>query len=1654
MQSIIATINPEETGPQVANLQDGLLALLAPNKFWQDNAPIRLTPEELEQLSVDIRRERAKSTFGEATYKLVFTFQVQQVLNDNLLAVVEDTTAAKLNELLRSIGALDEEISLIVRGTVTTADDQPISGASVIVFDRDLRKLQQLGKAETNDRGEYIFRYGLAKFASGDVPSAPTPKLIVRAFMGDQQIGDDVSRPHPTRDEVVDFKSSAPVLSEWEKLSTGILPLLKGQGEGDQALPPWEVNDGDMNFIAEETGLEREKIRLWALAFTVSRDTEAATRSVGVTSGIFYGWFRQGLPLDGNTLLERPIPELITAIRKSIEANFVPRTLSDQLEELEATLNRLRAARTLEPAAVDKSASLGTLPGKEALPDDQRLLFATLHNEYGDTDDLWTQAKLSGLAKAIPALKRTLALDKLTAGHAPLVRALQTESDAEDPESVEFVTTLEPTKWIELVLEHGAPSSSGLDRDGYIEKLQAEAERKFPTQMLSKQLERRLSESERFPTGKVVEFLNANPDFDVRTQHVEPYLHETDNRNDPLREGLLQLQRVHALTENAHETGVLLDAGFGSAAQIINMGMPIFALKVADRLSPERAEEVFAAAGRVVTTVLALGPAYISSSTSGNAVAVIPALQASETTLEQYPSLRSLFGDLDYCECRHCQSVLGPAAYLADLLHFLQRSKLTAAGSLSLANNKNQLDPYLEYAAGGTVLGALLQRRPDLADLELSCENTDTKIPYLDLVLEILENAAALPLVVAPSEYEGINIKAEFAGGTIPEAVVNALHKTSINVGKSLTVTLDDHLGSSSPFLNWIITDGSRRWLIQYRKLQLVISDRENYQVSDVAGAVNSLTQGTLNAELKRRLSQGVPFYGAPQIQEVPTGTADRAWTVSYTRGIAIKISILTKTSLGKPSLGAFELLSLDETPLDPPRTGQWSGGTIQYIKDSFKSGVTSKIDALVAVLLELPASETYLQTYNPAKDWWELSITNTATLTHLLEQLSVVGLTYQNSSIHEHLESAPENRNPAAYEMLSKDAVFPWALPFDLWLEETRAFLEALGVPRAALIDQARPQAPLPDKAGALELLGLSKSEADLLVLATASQEPWIYWGLAQTNNTVQDHTAGLPWKGSWLEVLAHLSLLLQQSGLSYREYLDFRQTRFIGQVRGTLSPWKPAGVLTPPDPCKTSSIVLADLNATDLADHVNRVHLFTRLWRKSGWSMWDLDLALMAFGGQIAPTILQDLAVLKRLCIALGLPVSVVVGSINKLGTDAWTNHTKEGTPVEPALYDSVFQRQSLRALTGFDEFALEKLGYSTLSISARADFVAASLGIKPNQVKAWINGTTSLGIADSGSWFSVGNLQDLPGLVGKFSSLTPDVLSAYVWAHIPPDTQTQVQHTALSMDRRKSVLVDALNTIVQDMNIYVDTGYSGTSAATQTLAAQHPTGPDLVRLNGILLAEAYPLEITRNPDSAKLDSLSRLYAAASLCRVLRIAPETLPDVVTLLGAGANPFGTLSPAPTTPDEIAQQARARAHAMLEFVERVGYVRKSGFDFETLNYLLRHNALPGEAGDASTRVEQQLTQTLTNLRSSLQTGVVLGDVSADNLTRQLARLGWYPALITQVMGSEGPTYRPGASVKISPPDALASEPVIPLNLRSKFIYQKGSLLLKVPCSYQ
>ncbi len=55
--------------------------------------------------------------------------------------------------------------------------------------------------------------------------------------------------------------------------------------------------------------------------------------------------------------------------------------------------------------------------------------------------------------------------------------------------------------------------------------------------------------------------------------------------------------------------------------------------------------------------------------------------------------------------------------------------------------------------AGQTALDVLDARRPDIRHLLLDCPNTDTELPYIDLVIELLSDAVSSPSDTVSTSY-------------------------------------------------------------------------------------------------------------------------------------------------------------------------------------------------------------------------------------------------------------------------------------------------------------------------------------------------------------------------------------------------------------------------------------------------------------------------------------------------------------------------------------------------------------------------------------------------------------------------------------------------------------------------------------------------------------------------------------------------------------------------------------------------------------------------------------------------------------------------------------------------------------------------------------
>ena len=89
----------------------------------------------------------------------------------------------------------------------------------------------------------------------------------------------------------------------------------------------------------------------------------------------------------------------------------------------------------------------------------------------------------------------------------------------------------------------------------------------------------------------------------------------------------------------------------------------------------------------------------------------------------------------------------------------------------------------------------------------------------------------------------------------------------------------------------------------------------------------------------------------------------------------------------------------------------------------------------------------------------------------------------------------------------------------------------------------RCNPAGDMTDDAIVRESLGLSLAEWNI-VTSLSTQPAWEYWGLKETANSVTDLNDERVVSGSWLQVLTRVSILLQQSGLEFRELLNVLQT------------------------------------------------------------------------------------------------------------------------------------------------------------------------------------------------------------------------------------------------------------------------------------------------------------------------------------------------------------------------------------------------------------------------------------------------------------------------------------------------------------------------------
>ncbi|QNR24555.1 Tc toxin subunit A-related protein [Croceimicrobium hydrocarbonivorans] len=229
---------------------------------------------------------------------------------------------------------------------------------------------------------------------------------------------------------------------------------------------------------------------------------------------------------------------------------------------------------------------------------------------------------------------------------------------------------------------------------------------------------------------KLNRILKDNPGFDISSfnflnkEELAKLIIKDSNKEATIDE-LMAYQRMIRICPDENDALILLDNGLDSCIKICNLNRGVFIEDFSKLLGTDgtkRAETIYSnalATKSKVMHLVASAKNLAGSSFKNLTVNNVP--DSVSQTFEDLNSYQDFFGDLDYCDCSECKSILGPAAYLVDLLRIID---------IGITQPNSNIPDGLHF----------FDRRPDIEKIDLTCENTNTIIPYLNIVNEILVN--------------------------------------------------------------------------------------------------------------------------------------------------------------------------------------------------------------------------------------------------------------------------------------------------------------------------------------------------------------------------------------------------------------------------------------------------------------------------------------------------------------------------------------------------------------------------------------------------------------------------------------------------------------------------------------------------------------------------------------------------------------------------------------------------------------------------------------------------------------------------------------------------------------------------------------------------
>ena len=613
-----------------------------------------------------------------------------------------------------------------IRGKLTEADGKP-ARARVSAVAMRLSGPLGLGDAITNeDTGTYVIEF--------DWPHDCTPDLQVTADVEGKEIAKSPIHFNAGRNTRIDLVVDGQNYRGPSEFETTEAAVLRCNDDFDIE----KIGSPEIEYLLGKTKLSERLLRSYLMA----RRLKAFS---GQSAELFYGLFRVGLPTSMEGLVKQNLGKIRSGLESAAKQNIIGPRFSKRAESFHTALRSMAVSGLLISNGSDDEADISDLLASAGLSGESSRALAQVYVEQdGDDEAFWKVVGTDNRFKeAESRIKLALQAGALCSYYKPTLTLLTNQIG--DNGSVRDLASWNDSQWkkFEGSLESVPENVDGGDLGKKI-ALHVGAMRKlvrlsFPREHMSS----RLLGSELFKSPSLAKFLGEKPDFDFSTSDVK---NEVETSGIPekdrggLKQTLLEVQRVYKLAPAERKFEVaeeLVSGGITSAARIHRMGVTRFVDAFGGKLGKDTALQVYQNARNVASVSTAL---YASHKEIGAASQIFAIGGGKKTNAKgekkELPTYADLFGGQTFCACEHCSSVYSPSAYLADLLEYLDQSLVT---------KEVDGDDYVNLPGGGrkTGLDVLFSRRSDIGDILLNCKNTNTVMPYVDLVNEILEQEVA-----------------------------------------------------------------------------------------------------------------------------------------------------------------------------------------------------------------------------------------------------------------------------------------------------------------------------------------------------------------------------------------------------------------------------------------------------------------------------------------------------------------------------------------------------------------------------------------------------------------------------------------------------------------------------------------------------------------------------------------------------------------------------------------------------------------------------------------------------------------------------------------------------------------------------------------------